>query len=57
MGSNQDWGMGEKTFQRMGLVHQHIARAASHENLNTTNCIRIHFFDFFQIVIGSTQIK
>ena len=44
----------EQTHQHLVLIHQHVACAASHEQLDATNLTGIRLNDFREVVVGST---
>ena len=45
----------KEPFQHLTPVHQHVARAAAHEEFHTGILLRGHCQDFIQIIVGSTQ--
>ena len=57
MGGDETRRLAEQAYQHLVTVNQHIARARTHEELDTANTMRVGLNHLFQIVVGGTQIE
>ena len=57
MRRNQARRLTEEAHQHLVFVHQHVARAAAHEQLDAAHRFRVGLHDFSKVVIGGPKIE
>ena len=57
MRGNQARRLTEEAHQHLILVHQHITRAAAHEELDAAHPFRVGLLHLFEVVVGSPEVE